>query len=263
MLKALGKHTDQKWILLYVERWLKAPLKLSDGTLQQRDRGTPQGGVISPLLANLFLHYAFDKWIELTIPEIKFERYADDIVVHCQTEEEAKQVLEKISERMKTCKLELHPGKTKIVYCKQNNRPRKYPNVSFDFLGFSYKPRKIKAQGGKFFLGFGPAISSKAQVQIVQYFKRMKVHRATNATLEELARKLAPHIRGWINYFGKYRLWSMLKVFRSLNDRLVKWYMNKYKKYRNRVKPARTQLKQLARDFPAMFVHWQYGFYPG
>ncbi len=263
LLRSLQKHTDQKWILTYVDRWLKAPLMLEDGSLQQRDKGTPQGGVISPLLANLFLHYAFDKWMKINNPQIEFERYADDIVVHCFSEEEARQILEKIRERLKICKLDLHPVKTKIVYCKQFNRRRKYPNVSFDFLGFSFKPRKSKSKDGKFYLGFGPAISTNAKKQIVQEIKQFKIHRATNADLQELANKLAPHLRGWINYYGKFRVWELQRVFRVLNDRLVKWIINKHRNFRDQKTKARLRLKQIAQDYPNLFVHWQYRFYPG
>ena len=263
LIKALQKHTDQKWILMYVERWLKAPLMLQDGTLQQREKGTPQGGVISPLLANLFLHYAFDKWMDHKNPHVKFERYADDIVVHCFSEQEARQTLEKIQERLKECQLELHPEKTKVVYCKQFNRRRKHPNVSFDFLGFNFKPRKTKDNEGRYYLGFGPAISSKAHKQIVQEIKQFKLHRATNAELQDLANKLAPYLRGWINYYGKFRIWNLQKTFRVLNDRLVKWMINKHRNLRDQKTKARELLKQIAKNYPNLFVHWSYGFYPG
>lgn len=160
-------------------------------------------------------------------------------------------------------KLELHPEKTKIVYCKQYNRQEKYPNVSFDFLGFTFKPRTTKGKDGKYYLGFGPAISTKAQKQITQEIKRFKIHRSTNAGLEDLAIRLAPCLRGWINYYGKFRLWGLQKVFRTLNDRLVKWIRNKYKDLRSLKAAARLKLKQIAKDYPNLFVHWQYGFYPG
>ena len=93
MLKAVSRHTDLRWVLLYIERWLEAPLQREDGTLVQRDRGTPQGSAISPLLANLFLHYAFDTWLTKEFPFVSFERYADDAVVHCKTKAQARYVL--------------------------------------------------------------------------------------------------------------------------------------------------------------------------
>jgi group II intron reverse transcriptase/maturase len=263
LMLALQKHTDEKWILMYVERWLKAPMQLEGETLKQRDRGTPQGGVISPLLANLFLHYAFDKWISITHPHIEFERYADDIVVHCSSKEEALQVLSKIRERLQICKLELHPEKTKIVYCKKYNRQRDYPLVSFDFLGFTYKPRTCKAKEEKYYLGFGPAISTKAQKQIVEEIKRRKLHSAVNAGLQDLANELASSLQGWINYYGRFRRWSMQGVFRILNDRLVKWLINKHRNLRDQKRKARLKLKEIAKDYPNLFVHWRYGFLPG
>lgn len=263
LIKALEKHTDQKWLIRYVERWLKAPMVYQDkGKLVERDKGTPQGGVISPLLANLFLHYAFDKWMEKYFPKVKFERYADDMIIHCESKAEAEHVLDAVKTRMNQCKLDLHPVKTKIVYCKQANRDGKYPKVTFDFLGYRFQPREIYYQG-RCRLGYGPAISTRAKRHIVQTLKKLKVHRWTSKELDQIAAQLAPKLRGWINYFGKYRKWSMYPVFRSLNDRLVKWLMNKYKRYKNRVKLARDRLKQLAKDYPNLFVHWQYGFKPG
>lgn len=263
MLKALQKHTDATWVMLYVERWLTAPMQMPDGNLQDRLHGTPQGGVISPLLANLFLHYSFDKWMEIKMPEIRFERYADDIVVHCRSKEEAEQVMKEIDSRLKACCLQMHEQKTKIVYCKKHNRPMKHPVVAFDFLGFEFKPRKVKVREGKYGLGFGPAISLKAQKRITQYFRKIKLHRAVSNELADIAAQLAPRIRGWINYFGKFRLWSMWRIFRILNNRMVKWVKNKYKRYKDNLPLARQKLREIAKNFPNLFVHWQYGFLPG
>ena len=264
LFKALDRHTDQKWLLCYVDRWLKAPVQYpKESRPRQLEKGTPQGGVISPLLANLFLHYTFDKWIEKRFPDVTFERYADDIVIHCRSHEQAVEVLEEVKIRLQACKLEAHPDKTKIVYCRQKSRQFKYPVVAFDFLGHSFKPRKVKTKNGSICLGYGPAISTKAKKHITQTFWKLKVHRATNKDLDQLAQQLAPKIRGWINYFGKFRKWAMYPVFRSLNDRLVKWLMNKYKRYRRKVKQARQRLKELALDYPNLFVHWRYGFIPG
>jgi len=263
LLKALQKHTDAQWVLLYVERWLKAPMQLPDGSLQERTQGTPQGGVISPLLANLFLHYSLDKWMGIQMPEILFERYADDMVIHCRSEQEASSVLKAIKDRLESCKLELHEQKTKIVYCKRHNRTQQHPNVRFDFLGFEFKPRKIQMWKGRFGLGYGPAISTKSQKKMAQYFRKMKLHRAVNVELTKLARDLAPRLRGWINYFGEFRRWSMHRVFRVLNDRLVSWVRNKYKRLRDSIVQARKMLKEIARNYPNLFIHWQYGFLPG
>ena len=263
MLKALQKHTEAKWVVMYIERWLTSPMQMPDGNLQERRSGTPQGGVISPLLANLFLHYAFDKWMEAKMPDIGFERYADDIVVHCRSEEEAEYVKKEIGSRLNACLLQLHDQKTKIVYCKKQNRPLKYPEVVFSFLGFEFKPRKVKVREGKYTLGFGPAISKKAQKRIAQYFRKIKLHRAVTQELADIATQLAPRLRGWINYFGKFRPWSMWRIFRVLNNRLVKWIKNKYKRFKDNTLLARKKLQEIARDFPNLFIHWQYGFLPG
>ncbi len=263
MLKALQKHTEAQWVMLYVERWLKAPMQMPDGNFEERLCGTPQGGVISPLLANLFLHYAFDKWMEKQMPEIRFERYADDIVVHCRSKEECEQVKMAIANRLKVCLLELHEQKTKIVYCKNQNRPLKNQVVSFTFLGFDFKPRKVKVREGKYVLGYGPAISLKAQKRIAQYFRKIKLHRAVSNELADIAGQLAPRIRGWINYFGKFRRWVMWRIFRMLNNRLVKLVKNKYKRFKDNIQLARQQLKEIAKSYPNLFVHWQYGFLPG
>ena len=264
LLKALGRHTNQKWVVMYVSRWLKAPIKHPDRQeLSAREKGTPQGGVISPLLANLFLHYAFDKWMDKRYPGVAFERYADDIVIHCQTKAEAQEVLEGVKARLRECKLEAHPTKTKLVYCKHAHRKEKFPTVAFDFLGYRFQPRKTKRKNGTIVLGYGPAISPRAKKHIHHVFKSLKVHRWTASEIDSIANELAPKIRGWINYFGKYRIWSMYPVFRSLNDRLVKWLMNKYKRFKNRVKLARGKLKRIAQEYPNLFVHWRYGFVPG
>lgn len=264
LLKALKRHTEQKWISMYVKRWLKAPVKRpGEKGVQPRDRGTPQGGVISPLLANLFLHYAFDKWVERYFPQVSFERYADDIIIHCESYQQATLVMKAVKERMKNCQLEIHPEKSKVVYCKQQNRKLKYPTVKFDFLGYGFHPRKVRTRLGSDRLGYGAAISDKAKKHIVRTFKRMKVHRATAETLAHIAQVLASKLRGWINYFGKYRKWELHRVFRSLNDRLVKWLMNKYKRYKGKIAMARKRMRQLSKDYPNLFVHWKYGFIPG
>jgi len=262
LLKALQKHTEASWVMMYVERWLQAPMQMPDGTMQDRKAGTPQGGVITPLLANLFLHYALDKWMATTMPEIQFERYADDIVVHCHSQQEAEQGMEAIKSRLAACHLELSEQKTKIAYCKRNDRLNKHPVISFTFLGFDFKPRKMKLRG-KYILGFGPAIGVNAQKRITQYFRKNELHRAVNKELTDIAAQLAPHLRGWINYFGRFRLWVMHRVFRLLNNRLAKWIRKKYKRYHGSMFHSTRKLQELAKTYPNMFVHWQYGFLPG
>jgi len=264
LLKALDRHNSQKWVVLYITRWLKAPVEKAPAEKQPivKQTGTPQGGVISPLLANLFLHYAFDMWFDKRFPQACFERYADDIIIHCDSRQAAHEILGEVKARMQQCRLQAHPDKTKVVYCKNYKRAGKYKQVAFDFLGFCFQPRKIKTQYG-YNLGFGPAISTKAKKHITLELKKKKVHRRTHLELQQLAHELKPKIIGWVNYFGKHRKWAMYPVFRSLNDRLVKWLMNKYKRYKNKVKVARTKLKAIASAYPNLFLHWRYGFIPG
>jgi RNA-directed DNA polymerase len=159
-LRAVRKYTDSRWVLLYIERWLKAPAQLEDGTLVERSKGTPQGGVISPLLANIFLHLAFDMWMRKEHPDMPFERYADDIVAHCKTEEQARALKQSIERRLAQCKLEAHPEKTKIAYCKDDDRRGRYPNEKFDFLGYTFRPRRSKNRWGKYFYSgaFSPCV---------------------------------------------------------------------------------------------------------
>ena len=261
LMKAIDRHTDQKWLKMYLNRWLTAPIE-EGGKLVERKAGTPQGGVISPLLSNLFLHYVFDKWISKHYPSIPFERYADDIIIHCTTKQQAEQIMQAVTKRMEECKLRVHPTKTKIVHCKTQNRQSTYKLVKFDFLGFSFQPRKGKDKRGRYFLSYGAGISKRAKKHIVSTLKKQKVHRATDISLEGLATQLAPSIRGWINYFGRINKWAMQSVFRNLNFRLMKWYRNKYKSCRRSYSTTWIKLRQVARDYPNLFIHWQHGFLP-
>jgi RNA-directed DNA polymerase len=238
MMKALMKHTDERWVLIYVERWLKAPLAGKTGTISQRDKGTPQGGVISPLLANLYLHYAFDKWMRINQPEIRFERYADDVVVHCESYEESARIKLLIKERLATCQLTLHEEKTKIVYCKKSGRDIKYPLVSFDFLGYEFKPRRTIDWRGRIFTGFNPGISAKSRKRINDELKRMSLHTWSTVGLERIAEVLNPKLRGWINYYGKFRKSDMDYLWSSLNLRLIKWARRKYKRFKGSTRQA-------------------------
>ena len=202
-MRAVRKHTDCKWVLLYIERWLKAPVQLEDGSLIHRDKGTPQGGVISPLLANLFLHYAFDTWMQRQYPQIPFERYADDGICHCRSKAEAEGLRMAIERRFAECGLELNLQKTKIVYCKDDDRRGDYPEQKFDFLGYTFRPRRAKTRQGRFFVGFTPAISNKATKSICDAMRQWKLHRRTDKSLDELAQMINPVLRGWINYYGQ------------------------------------------------------------
>ena len=242
-------------------------MHLPDGTTQQRTKGTPQGGVISPLLANMFLHVVFDAWMQkhyanTKYGSIRWERYADDIIVHCKTEKQAVYILNQIRERMKECKLDLHPDKTKIVYCKQSGRDGENENISFNFLGFEFRPDSVRTPKGKLWLGYFARISRKAKKHIVSEIRKFKIHRNTGAELLSIAQQLAPMLRGWIAYFGAFRPYAMQQVFSVLNERLVRWCTNKYKRYRRRTREARQHLKEICKGYPNLFVHWQYGYTP-
>ncbi len=266
MLSALGHFTTKRHIHLYVERWLKAPLQKVDGVIEPRRKGTPQGGVISPLLANIFLHVVFDKWLETNHPEVKFERYADDIIIHCNNFKQAMRTLESVKARFKQCKLQLKEGKSNIIYCKRNQKkhpPFKVHYVSFTFLGFTFKPRMVKGYFGHFHLGFTPAISREKQKHITRTLYKMKLHRMVHLRLSDLAGILASKLRGWIHYYGKVRMSELHYVFRFLNMRLARWVRNKYRRFRNKHWfSAYKWLQETAKQYPNLFVHWQYGFMP-
>ena len=259
MMKAVCAHTDSKWILLYIERWLKAPVQFEDGTLTQRNMGTPQGGVISPLLANLFLHYAFDKWLSRNYPDNPFERYADDAVVHCQSEEEAIIVKEAIADRMEQCKLELHPIKTKVVYCKDDYRRENAECTSFDFLGFTFRMRTARSKRGRLFNGFNPAISNKAKKRIRKEIRSWKVHLWSSLTIFEISAYCNPRIRGWIVYYGKFNKSVLYPIFKRFNAILCNWAHRKYKKLHNRRKRIFRLFGQIAKSYPKLFYHWNFG----
>ena len=263
MMHAVRKHTDCPWVLLYVERWLKAPAEAEDGTLIARDRGTPQGGVISPLLANIFLHHVFDQWMSREHPACPFERYADDVVIHCSSQEQALQVKAAVEARLRQCRLEAHPDKTCIVYCRDSNRPGGYPHIQFDFLSYSFRPRGAKNQrNGKLFTGFLPAISEKARKAIAAQVRDWRIHRKNRLELSDLSRMFNPIIRGWISYYGKYYPAGLRRTFVGLNRRLVRWARRKYKRLRDHQRQATRWLRQLARQHADLFAHWKLGIVP-
>ncbi len=261
MMAILQKHTSQKHILLYCERWLKAAMYKQNGELQTRSKGAIQGSVISPLLANLYLHEAFDQWLATTQPRIVFERYADDIVIHTRSLEQSHFILDKLKERLKRYSLEIHPDKTRMVFCYQTARlhkdGKKVP-VSFDFLGFTFKPRLCKKPNGEMYWGFRPAISMKSQKKIIGELRRLAIHNWVSLDIQSLAEALAPKIRGWINYFGRFRISELHRVFRLLNIRIAKWARKKYKL--KTYAKSYGWLKRILRWYPNTFVHWKYGF---
>ena len=262
LMLAVEKHVAENWIKLYIRRWLAAPVLTKTGALITRQgKGTPQGGVISPLLANLFLHYGFDKWLEQTDSTVNFTRYADDVIVHCRSKEHAEQILQQINQRMNNIDLELHPEKTKIVYCKDYRRQEKYPIVKFDFLGYSFQPRTTKSKKNEgLFLGFDCAISISSRKRIAEKLEELKVEKMTFKRIVGIAQKLNPMIRGWINYYGKYRISSLHKVFRLLNQRLVRWARKRYKRYKTSLKRAYKWLSRVQEQYSYLFYHWQLGF---
>ena len=262
LMKAVKKHTICKWILLYTERWLKAPFQKKDGTLQERLKGTPQGGVISPVLANLFLHYVFDKWMERNYPQTLFCRYADDGVVHCRTEAQAKEFRDILGARFRECCLELHPEKTRLVYCKDDNRHECYPIIKFDFLGFTFRPRLSKNNRGEHFVSFAPAVSDKAAKAIRQKVRTWKLHKQSDKSLEDLSRMFSPPIRGWINYYGSFYKSALYPTLRQLNRSLVRWATRKFKRLRGHRRRAEYWLGRIARTEPELFPHWQMGARP-
>jgi len=256
LLKAVRHHTDCPWVLLYIERWLKTPVQMEDGRIEPRRAGTPQGGVISPLLANLFLHYAFDMWMKRTYPHIPFERYADDAVCHCESEKQALALRKALADRLAECKLELHPEKTKIVYCKDRKRRGDYPNISFDFLGFCFRARKTM-WNGKPAHGFLPAVSPKALKRLSREVRRWKLHHRSDKSLNDLADMCNSRIRGWINYYGSFyksRLTSMLK---RIDLFIIRWARRKFKRLRHKSKGARDWFDRVRSENPDIFAHWR------
>jgi RNA-directed DNA polymerase len=261
-LKAVAHHTDQAWILLYVERWLKAPIQLQDGTLVQRDRGTPQGSAISPLLANMMLHYAFDAWIARTFPAVPFERYCDDIIVHARSERQALQLRAMIASRLAESGLELNEQKTHIVYCQDDDRRGSSERTSFDFLGYTFRPRLSRNRFGKHFLNFTPAVSGQAKTRMRREMRSWRVNCRSDKTLTDLALMFNLQLQGWINYYGRFYKSMLYPVFRHFNDTLVRWAMRKYKRLRRHKTRAIRFIADVARRQPGLFAHWRWGVRP-
>lgn len=259
MMKAVQKHTQCKWILLYIKRWLIAPMQ-QDNIETARSCGIPQGGVLSPLLSNLFLHYVFDMWMQRKHPSVPWCRYADDGLTHCNTEQQAQKLLCSLRQRFSECGLELHPDKTKIVYCKDSNRKGTYQNVSFDFLGFSFRSRvAMNKRHNLRFVSFTPAASKSSMKSMRAKIKKCRLGRRTELDLNDIAKRCNPILRGWINYFGCYHPSALDSVFRHFNQILVKWAMSKYKSLRRRKTKAISFLVNLAKGNPRLFVHWSNG----
>jgi RNA-directed DNA polymerase len=262
MMRALRKRTDCKWVLLYVERWLKAPVLDEDGVEHMREKGTPQGGVVSPLLANLFLHYVLDAWMAKHHQNVPFERYADDAVYHCTSEAQARFIRCELEERLKQCGLLAHPEKTRIVYCKDSNRNGEHEHTNFDFLGYQFRPRKAKNSRGQFFTSFSPGCSPKALQRMGKLLRSWSMHRRSDWSLDDLVCMYAPVIQGWIQYYGHYHKTALNPVLRRINRYLVGWARQKYKRHRRHQRRATHWLRCIASREPDLFPHWRFGVRP-
>jgi RNA-directed DNA polymerase len=258
LMRAVRKHTDCPWVLLYIERWLAAPVQLPDGRLIQPEKGVPQGAVISPVLSNLFLHYALDVWMVRYQADIRFERYADDVLCHCTNRGQAERLKAALTQRLADCGLEVHPQKTHIVYCKDSLRRGPYPEHHFDFLGFTFRPRKSKDRFGRYFTNFTPAVSPRAAKAMRQTMRRWALSRRTDKALDDLARMFNPVLRGWLNYYGSYHRSALSPIFQHLNTHLTRWAVRKYKRLRGHHRRARYWLRRIAMAQPELFAHWQF-----
>ncbi len=258
LMKALDCHVEEKWVKMYIQRWLECSSQTKEGTLIPKDgKGTPQGGVISPLLSNLYLHYVLDKWLAKHYPQLAFVRYADDIIIHCNNEIEAKQALLAIRQRIQECKLRLNEEKTKLVYCKDYRRKEKKGyKKKFDFLGFTFKPQSTASKSGSMFLGYDCAISQTAQTRIVARWKQQDFHRRSTLTIQEIATEINPQMIGIIRYYGRYKRWALQKLVRHLHYRIAKWVLNKYKGLRGSYSRAYKWIREIKVSYPNMFYHW-------
>jgi len=260
LLRAVRKHVTCKWARLYIERWLTASMEHEDGTKAERKSGTPQGGVVSPILSNLFLHYTFDLWMARTHPDLPWCRYADDGLVHCWNEQEAQTLKAELQARLAECRLELHPTKTKIVYCKDSNRKGAYPNVQFDFLGYCFRPRMVRrSRDNKLFCGFNPAVSSSALKAMRTTIRELDFRHQTQLSLVDIAHRVNPLLRGWIDYFGRYAPSALYPLLRYVNQMLQAWVMRKFKRFAAHKICTGRFLERLSRENADLFVHWRLG----
>jgi len=260
LLRAVRKHVKCKWALLYIERWLKAPMECEDGTRVERTRGTPQGGVVSPILANLFMHYTFDLWMARTFPELPWCRYADDGLVHCRVEHEAERVKAVLQARLAECHLEMHPTKTRIVYCRDGKRRGTYPNIKFDFLGYCFRPRLVRrSRDNAMFCSFAPAVSPSALKSMRAKVRQLRFRRRTDLSLAEIAHRINPLLRGWINYYGHYAPSALAPLLRHVNQMLVGWAMRKFRRFKAHKIRASRFLQMLSQRNAGLFVHWRSG----
>ncbi len=258
LLRAVRYHTDCRWVLLYIGRWLRAPVQLKDGTLESRERGTPQGSVVSPLLANLFLHYAFDRWMARHHSDIPFERFADDAICHCRTAEQAQRLKQELAGRFAACGLELHPRKTKIVYCKDDDRRGTYENEKFDFLGYTFRARRSKNRWGKYFVNFSPGVSNAAGKAMRQTIRGWRLDCRIDKQVDDLARMFNPIVQGWINYYGRYYKSALYPSLCHLDRHLARWARAKYKRLRRHRRRSDQWVRKVRDRDPHLFAHWRF-----
>jgi RNA-directed DNA polymerase len=263
VLKAVRHHTDLPWIPLYIERWLTAPMQRDDGTLVERTHGSPQGSPLSPVLANLYLHFAFDMWLRRQYPRVRFERYCDDIVVHVQSRQQAEQVLQASSERLAACGLEVNQEKTRIVYCQDDRRDGQHAHTQFDFLGYTFRARpcKDRRRGGSF-LGFTPAISDRERTRIGREIRHWHLQRYSDQSLDDLAQRINGVVRGWHTYYGRYYPSAVRPLLTRINEHLVRWARRKYKRLQRHPQRAWQFLAGVAARAPRLFAHWELGLRP-
>ena len=254
--KAVRSHIKEDWIQLYIERWLTAPFETTDGERLPRERGTPQGGVVSPILMNLFMHYTFDAWMKRVHPSCPFARYADDAVVHCRSREQAEEVMRSIALRLADCGLTMHPEKSRVVYCKGSHRTASYPHVHFTFLGFTFRPRSALDRQKKAFTNFLPAVSADALKRMRKEVRGWRIHRQTSRTLDELAQQYNPKIQGWRNYFGAFYRSAMHRLFQYIDQKLMQWARRKYKTLSCNTKRSARWLRRMKKQTPRLFSHW-------
>jgi RNA-directed DNA polymerase len=263
LMRAVKRHTDLPWVVLYVQRWLEAPLAHADGTMTRRDRGSPQGSAISPLLANLFMHYAFDMWMARTYPAVTFERYCDDVVVHCRSKAQAEFIRDKIDARMDECGLALHPEKTRLVYCKDANRSDSHECEQFTFLGYTFRPRQaFNTKADVFFVAFLPAVSRDAVIRIRRTIRSWRIHRRSDMTFSDIVKHINKHVAGWIAYYGRFYKTALYAAFQGLNTYLVRWARRKYKSLKRKPKRAWSLLAGIAKRYPRLLAHWHFGVLP-
>jgi RNA-directed DNA polymerase len=258
LMKAVRSHIKADWILLYIERWLKAPFETTEGTQMPRERGTPQGGVASPVLMNLFLHYTFDIWMKRNYPTCPFARYADDAVVHCSSKQQAEQVMLAIDARLAECGLAMHPEKSRIVYCQDSNRTESFPHVQFTFLGFTFRPRKAMSKQRRVFTSFLPGVSADAMKRMRQEVRGWRIPRQTPATLAELAKQYNSVLRGWWNYYGAFYQTAMRELARQVDRKLEHWARRKYKTLSRHKRRSVDWLARMRDGCPRLFAHWSF-----